>query len=977
MKISKIRISNLASIEGDYLIDFEQEPLLSTGIFAISGPTGAGKSTILDAMCLALYDKIPRFERSAGSAKVSDNGKSEITQNDVRNILRRGAADGFAQVEFIATDDLTYRSVWTVRRAYGKADGNLRAQTLQVFNLSSGEELQGTKSEILHQLVGLIGLSYEQFTRTVLLAQNDFATFLRSSENDKAELLEKLTGTDIYSKISVEIFSRFRDAKQAYDEKKSLLNNVKLLSDEELAHLTSEFSNADKALAAHRLLLEEAKKRQTIFAELLKLRSSRVELSAAFEANKVKLSALTVEIENHKTKIERFEVQTKAKETEIEQAVQLDAVIQTRQEALKTISDTHTTHTKELAEANTVLAAKKRDLDAAKAKLRALYKEFEVSSDISVEQILSDLSEQVKANLAQQNQLNGQKNQIGIDQVYLHQVKLRKERQAVNQLKSDYLLFAEKTRQLTQLESALASAQTKTKAGTTNLESLKIKLEGQKQTLLSAKEAYHKAQLQVSKDVQALRASLKEGDPCPVCGSKAHEFTNQAVENLFKIFEDNYRVSELAFEKTNNLFITQNQELKSLASEVMELSKNITTQKEGIEGVKRKHEASKFTQNFISVAEQELETSETTVNKQIQLHTKLQKQVDLLVAQQNKLHKQTTVLTTLVDEIKSRTSILQLAAQKQESIQKSADQQAQELAKQKAVLEVYLSDRAKMLKGKSVKEVRAFIEQEKKNQKAQLDALSKNHLELSQSQSMITGRLDQLKERLVELEKQVEDDSPQASTKQIEELSVKIKTLEDQKSTLDHALKTNAANLIEVKKLRASLEKLFGVMENWAKLNDLFGSSTGAKFKVIAQSYTLKILLLHANKHLSYLARRYQLKQIGDSLSLQIIDCDMLNQERTILSLSGGESFLISLALALGLSSLSSNNLKVESLFIDEGFGSLDMDSLNTAMDALEQLQLQGRKIGVISHVQEMSERIPVQIRLVKEDQGRSRIVIE
>nr|WP_051552746.1 SbcC/MukB-like Walker B domain-containing protein [Bacteroides propionicifaciens] len=86
---------------------------------------------------------------------------------------------------------------------------------------------------------------------------------------------------------------------------------------------------------------------------------------------------------------------------------------------------------------------------------------------------------------------------------------------------------------------------------------------------------------------------------------------------------------------------------------------------------------------------------------------------------------------------------------------------------------------------------------------------------------------------------------------------------------------------------------------------------------------------------------------------------------------------MISLALALGLSSLSSNNLKVESLFIDEGFGSLDMDSLNTAMDALEQLQLQGRKIGVISHVQEMSERIPVQIRLVKEDQGRSRIVIE
>ena len=98
----------------------------------------------------------------------------------------------------------------------------------------------------------------------------------------------------------------------------------------------------------------------------------------------------------------------------------------------------------------------------------------------------------------------------------------------------------------------------------------------------------------------------------------------------------------------------------------------------------------------------------------------------------------------------------------------------------------------------------------------------------------------------------------------------------------------------------------------------------------------------------------------------------MCDEIRTVYSLSGGESFLISLALALGLSSLSSNNLKVESLFIDEGFGSLDADSLRTAMEALEQLQMQGRKIGVISHVQEMSERISVQVQVHKKINGKA-----
>ena len=112
------------------------------------------------------------------------------------------------------------------------------------------------------------------------------------------------------------------------------------------------------------------------------------------------------------------------------------------------------------------------------------------------------------------------------------------------------------------------------------------------------------------------------------------------------------------------------------------------------------------------------------------------------------------------------------------------------------------------------------------------------------------------------------------------------------------------------------------------------------------------------------------------SLADLVFVCYLCVEVRTVYSLSGGESFLISLALALGLSSLSSNNLRVESLFIDEGFGSLVGDSLRTVMDALEQLQMQGRKIGVISHVQEMSERIAVQVQLHRAANGKSAITL-
>lgn len=165
--------------------------------------------------------------------------------------------------------------------------------------------------------------------------------------------------------------------------------------------------------------------------------------------------------------------------------------------------------------------------------------------------------------------------------------------------------------------------------------------------------------------------------------------------------------------------------------------------------------------------------------------------------------------------------------------------------------------------------------------------------------------------------------------------------------------------------------------QRWARLAALIGSAEGDKFRKIAQAYNLDLLVHHANAQLRQLVRRYRLKRGGSMLGLLVLDTEMGDELRSVHSLSGGETFLVSLALALGLASMASSTLRIESLFIDEGFGSLDPESLQLAMEALDGLQAQGRKVGVISHVQEMHERIPVQIKVRRQGNGLSVIEVQ
>ncbi len=194
MKILSIRIKNLASLEDVTEIDFKQEPLSSAGIFAITGPTGAGKSTILDALGLALYGKTPRYLQAKESGiEITDVQGSAISQGDVRGILRDGTGEGFAEVDFAGVDGQRYRATWRVRRARDKAEGSLQQYSIALKNIDTNTDIPGKKQEVLDSIERLVGLNFEQFTRSVLLAQGDFTAFLKAAKDEKSALLEKRT----------------------------------------------------------------------------------------------------------------------------------------------------------------------------------------------------------------------------------------------------------------------------------------------------------------------------------------------------------------------------------------------------------------------------------------------------------------------------------------------------------------------------------------------------------------------------------------------------------------------------------------------------------------------------------------------------------------------------------------------------------------------------------------------------------------
>ncbi len=1241
MKILAIRIKNLASLEGETEIDFTTEPLRSAGIFAITGPTGAGKSTILDALCLALYAKTPRYLQAKESGiDIQDIGGAGISQGDIRGILRDGTADGFAEVDFVAVDGQQYRANWNIRRARNKAEGSLQQYTVSLKNINTNAVIPGKKTELLPEIERLVGLNFEQFTRSVLLAQGDFTAFLKAPKDEKSSLLEKLTGTHIYSEISQRIFENHRNQAQelrdlnfqregiftltqeeldAYIQQKAEIEKtipeqekqVELLNKEIVWHdrLSSFKSNLATASEKYNQVVEE--KSNTVSREQKMKLVERVQPARSLidvkqltkkqladkhlalkdvEATLSGLQKQKEELEellltSNSALTEKIKAQEDAKPL-LEAAKVLDV-----QKNERTVQVTAAIFDRDTALENKnqqegLLKVKQQEADHLQAGIDALKKwkeENNARQPIADNQILivsklDDAQKQLNALQILETNIatttgNIDHQKIEKDKLATASIIINKELQVAQQVheklsenllavdlpalenekavidgilenmigaEAHWKILYSKLIDFKTLNQRIASTKAEVgikKASLEEASELLSKMQIQQEI---SSRMLEKARLTATENVEMLRQTLVPDEPCPVCGSEEHPYAdhNPQLDHVLSELEAEHNKIELAFrdslKKQSSLQEACTQLKKTITEQEIEFTSNASAlsqlqtdwikfsvyndcadlpDEEKTRWIKEQILSKRELQKSINEKVQTNIINKQQLEKQQQLIIKLDKQqnentnqikdvdrtfksyVEQLEQQNKELimvniglfdtekmltpyfstsdwfsqwkkgpvkfvehinafavkwkadlqkldedSRQHSVLLETLKGMQEKSKTLQTELEKKESnisvlndqlndfnnkrklifngeallkvetgLQQDVDAALQVLDKYKGNMETLKTSitRNETQKEQAEKDItnldlqlkldiekiqQWLISDNTKNASAlaeeellQLLILTPEWLETERAflralDDAITQAQSVLKERRTSLEGH---EKQRMSERQSEELNgllldakESLNTSLESKNKLRFQLEQDAENKRTIGTLLDTINAKAIIVENWAKLNDIIGSADGKKFRQIAQEYTLDILLGYANVHLEMLSKRYLLQRIPDTLGLQVLDQDMGNEIRTVFSLSGGESFLVSLALALGLASLSSSRMQVESLFIDEGFGSLDPVTFNIAMDALERLQNQGRKIGVISHVQEMTDRIPVQIRVSKQNSGRSKVEV-
>ncbi|AKS09709.1 AAA family ATPase [Pseudomonas trivialis] len=1212
MKILAIRLKNLASLAGPFEIDFTAEPLASAGLFAITGPTGAGKSTLLDALCLALFGAVPRLG-DTGQAKMPD-ADSDISIGDPRTLIRRGTGGGYAEVDFVGVSGRRYRARWEANRARDKASGKLQNSRQSLIDLDSDQLLASQKTEYKTQLELALGLNFEQFTRAVLLAQSEFSAFLKANDNERSELLEKLTDTALYTQLGRRAFDKAKDARDAHKALQDQATGVVPLAPEARTELDQQFDAANAQLKTQQAQLKQLELQHTWLKELREwqerqlaateqlqraqaewdaqgqqrqdlsrldqLAPQRHQFARQAELNTV-LAPLAVQIQLHieqQGQLHSRQTQAEQQQATAQAALaealknQADAVPLLRQAFEEQSTLAHLT--KELAKRTEDKQQHEHACTEGQALLNGLLEKQQhvaerlqrLATELEHSAALAPLSDAWTAYRDRLQQLMLIGNRLNKGQAELPQLEQRAthaaeqftgQREALDLLyqeagaephavaeqiqllasllqdnRKQQRAFEDLTRlwdsqqQLDQQASVLTqkladAQQQREQLNQTGLQT-KAELTVAEQTLTVTKQLLERQRLARSASVEELREQLQDDQPCPVCGSHEHPYhqPEALLQSLGRHDENEEASAQKAVDTLKEKLTELRGEVGGLIAqqkEYLQQQEQLATQQQALkpsldahplsaalfnqEAAKRSawldQQLGQLTQSITQDEHRQgallnLQQNAGRLQQQLQAAQEASQQArQLLVDQQRelasdreRLEQELTAFASLLPtetleglRVEPAATFMQLDQQvsqrleqlghqrdelaeqqeRQQAIEKeqthqqhrqqqrdALTQQVNELATQQQAAQDTLS--ALLGEHSSAEhwqqQLDQAVTQSRQNETdankqlqeihnaliqlaADLKAQQERQQALQTEQQSLDTRLSEWRALHPELDNDglnrllAYDDAQvsqlrqqlQHSEKAIEQARVLLQEREQRLAehqalhngnldaeALDSALATLNQQLAEGEKTCAELRarqsedqrrqdanqafaeqiaKAYDEWQRWARLNALIGSATGDTFRKIAQAYNLDLLVHHANVQLRQLVRRYRLKRGGSMLGLLVMDTEMGDELRSVHSLSGGETFLVSLALALGLASMASSTLKIESLFIDEGFGSLDPESLQLAMDALDGLQAQGRKVAVISHVQEMHERIPVQIQVKRQGNGLSTLEVK
>ncbi len=1288
MKVLAIRGSNIASLAEPFEIDLQREPLASASLYAIAGPTGAGKSSLLDALCLALYDLTPRTAAApARGGELPDGDSGQMSARDPRQLLHRGASEGYAEVDFVGVDGVAYRARWSVRRAHGKRSGRLQKTQMSLHRLPELVPVAdvGNKIEALEAIRARVGLDYRQFTRAVLLAQNEFAAFLRADQDERAQLLQTLTGTEQFERLSIAAYQRARHEASRLELLQQQLQANPILSEADREALEQHWEAArgrrdevreqlsqlrqwqhwqhqqiklDNALAQAVATLEQSRAAQEQAAprrrELERMRllhplrepwrrstelaRQATQLSAGLEKARNALDAAQVLDQTAQQQLalargasEQQRTRANALAPELKQAEQLDDQIARQSESIEQQRRTHDQLQQDLNRQTQQLAADEVRQGSLRSALERLQADLQARS---AESWLLQPDQSWRDELAQLQLLRTdheaaasaqQQAEAALARLLQQHELIQAERQTLESEQSSALEMQANCEarlqdaRFDQLPTRLAQVHGRIQAHTARAFDLRRRLDLEDErsrraerarvadqslatierrmpelestvraaeaARMQAEAALEAAQLAAGLSAVELRDALQDEQPCPVCGSRDHPYADpqrlladhaprdnanetaesSAARTLQQLLErlQQQRAQSQGTEQAlrdelaslraqadatraelqrlqqedaaaqpqllrllealradpqaGELLALASAELESelrsrqtaLQAEATRLAELEQQRSQAAEALRTSNQACKTIAASLAELDQRIADAESWIDQaRLRLTTAdTERRLQQLKLEQHcaGVDKWLRPLGSQADE--TDLDALQARLEQRATDRRASEQQRAELehelgelgralphlrglieARQGAVaqsserlqtlleLDQQLGDQRRLLlQGETVGAVRAGLEHSSREAETALSSAMDNAQnarveraqaqtrieQLDQQRGQIDNALNELRDELrgqwrdlqtdyaqlagidpilsarlfdepagddggvelvtarAELDAalaigQAELDQEQAALASIDEAmqlaaqahALRLQAIQShagdqpvspRPTDIDQALEIASAALAQAEEslsgyaaersrddqsrqqaseLTTAIANQSEISRRWGQLNLLIGSADGKKFRNLAQRRSLHLLLHHGNLQLRQLGSRYSLQPLKDQLNFLLVDQDLGGQLRSVHSLSGGESFLVSLALALALAHLSSQQLAIESLFVDEGFGSLDEDTLNTAMQALDRLQAQGRKVGVISHLRELTERIGVQIEVQPQRPGRSRVVV-